>query len=87
MPKAPRLESVCRLYATGISGDEEHQFSERLDLQESRDKRASLFSGPDTFQELMQQSDLVSVAEIISECPDKVYVPAAGPSHGGQASD
>ncbi len=32
----------------------------------------------------MWQEDLVSVAEFVSECLDKVYVSAAGPFHDGQ---
>ena len=34
----------------------------------------------------MWQEDLVSVANFINECLDKVYAPAAGPSHDGRAS-
>ena len=45
----------------------------------------SLFSGPDTYKKW--QKDLVSVDRFINECLDKVYAPAAGPSHDGQASD
>jgi len=29
----------------------------------------------------------MSLAKYIDECLDKVYAPAAGPSHDGQASD
>jgi len=53
---------------------------ECLKLQESRDKRASLFSGPDTVQELTWQEDLSSVAKFINDYPDKIDLLAAGPS-------
>jgi len=45
---------------------------ECFELQEGRDKWASLFSGPDTAQELMWQEDLSSVAKFINDYPDKV---------------
>ena len=57
------------------------------ELEESRDKWVSLFSGPDTVQKFMWQEDSVSVAKFMNGCLDKVYAPAAGPSHDGQASD
>ena len=40
-------------------------------------------SGPDTVQEFMWQEDLVSVAIFINACLNKVYAPAASPSHDG----
>ena len=72
--------------ATGTVGDEKHLLSEGPELQENRDKWASLFSGPDIVHEFMLH-DIVSVAKFINVNLDKAYVPAAGPSHGGQASD
>ena len=56
-------------------------------IGESRDKWANIFIGPDTVQESMSHEDPVSVAKFINECQDKVYAPAAGPTHDVQASD
>jgi len=41
------------------------------------------YSGPDTVREFMWQEDPVGIAKFISECADKVYALAAGPSHDG----
>ena len=58
-----------------------------LALQENHDKLAGLFSGPGSGQKLVWQQDLVSGAEFIPECLDKICAPVAGPSHDGQAPD
>jgi len=86
-PTAPRLEKACMLCTMGTIGDETQLLFECPELQEGRNKWASLFSGPDTGQNPVWQEDPISVAELINECLDKVYALAPGPSHGGQASD
>ena len=86
-PKEARLETVCRLYATGTISDEKHLLSEGPGLQENRGKWASLFSEPDSVHEFMLQDDLVRVAVFINKCLEKALVPAAVPSHDGQAFD
>jgi len=49
----PRLERVCRLCTIGTIGDENHLLLESPELQESRDRWVSLFTGLDTVQEFM----------------------------------
>lgn len=47
MPKVPRLDRVYELCTTGTNDDEKHLLFECPELQNSCDKWASLFSGPD----------------------------------------
>ena len=72
-----------------MTSDEKPLLCDRPELQESCDKWASLFSEADTVQKSIWQENLVIVAKSIDECLNncKVSAAAAGPSHGGQASD
>jgi len=62
------------LCTTGTIGDETQLLFECPELQEGRDKWASLFSGPDTGQKSVWQEDPISVAGLITECLDKVML-------------
>jgi len=79
-PKVSRHDRAYGLCTTGTNGDEKHLLFECLELQETRDKWASLFSGPDMHRNSCGR-------KFINECLGKIYAPAAGPYYDGQASD